>query len=69
MSSFNKSAYSSGLLESSSFVEEVKQRIQLTFQNVYITTEAKRRKFFDRSAELPGVKIILNGVSGTILPG
>ena len=55
--------------EEKSFIDDVKQRIQLTFKNVYITTTPKSRRFYDRSSELPPAKVILNGVSGTVLPG
>lgn len=52
-----------------SFVDNVKQKIQVTFRDVVIRTTARRRRFYDRSNEIPETKIILNNVSGTILPG
>ena len=52
-----------------SFVDSVKQKIQLTFKDLTIRTSFKRRRFYDRSSEIPETKIILDNVSGTILPG
>ncbi len=52
-----------------SFVDVVKQKIQLTFKNVQIRTTPRRRRFYDRSNEMPETKIILDNVNGTILPG
>jgi hypothetical protein len=52
-----------------SFVDTVKQKIQVTFRDVVIRTTARKRRFYDRSNEIPETKIILNNVSGTILPG
>lgn len=52
-----------------SFVDVVKQKIQLTFKNVQIRTTPRARRFYDRNNEMPETKIILDNVNGTILPG
>ena len=53
----------------SSFKETVKKRIQLTFENVVISTVQQRRTFFNRNEIIPESRGIINSVSGTILPG
>ena len=52
-----------------SFVDVVKQKIQITFKDVQIRTTPRRRRFYDRNNEMPETKIILDNVNGTILPG
>ncbi len=46
-----------------------KKKIQLTFENVIIKTVPPTRKCCKRIAEPEKPKIILNNVSGTVLPG
>ncbi len=42
----------------------------MTFKNIVIhTTPSRRRKLFDRSNDMPHTKLIIDGVSGTVLPG
>ena len=46
-----------------------KKKIQLTFEDVLIQTIPQQRKCCNRKAEPEKPKVILNKVSGTILPG
>lgn len=51
------------------FHASTKKKIQLTFENVVIKTVPPTRKCCRKIAEPEKPKIILNNVSGTILPG
>jgi len=46
-----------------------KKKIQLSFQNVVIQTIPQQRKCCNRKAEVEKPKVILNDVSGSIIPG
>lgn len=47
-----------------------KKKIQLTFQNVHISALPKKKRCGGKKGEAPQQpKVILNDVSGTILPG
>ena len=52
------------------FKPSTKKPLQLTFENIVIRTVPKVKKFCKgKNYEAPKPKTILNGVSGTILPG
>ncbi len=51
------------------FKESNKKKIQLTFEHVVIKTIPKTKKCCRRIPNPPEPKVILNDVSGTILPG
>ncbi len=56
-------------VKSGAIKSESESKIQLTFKNVIVHTEVPRRKFYSRNSEIPETKIILDDVSGTVLPG
>jgi len=51
------------------FKASTKKKMQLTFEKIFIKTVPKQRKCCKGSEEPAKSKVILNGVSGTILPG
>jgi hypothetical protein len=51
------------------FKESTKKKVQLTFENIVIRTVPKQKKCGRAIKDAPQPKVILNDVSGTILPG
>ena len=50
-------------------IPSTKKKIQLTFENIHISAIPKTKRFGKQNPNAAQPKVILNDVSGTILPG